>query len=178
MDLTETFVSRQDIFDGRIVTLHVDTVTLPDGNTALREIIDHPGGVGILAIDDDDRVFMVQQYRYAFSRTMWEIPAGKREAGEEPLVTAKRELQEEVGVTAERWLPMGELIPSPGCYAERLYLFMARGLTLGDTHPDDDEFLTVSRVPFTELSQACLSGEIQDAKTVVAVLKAKALLGR
>ncbi len=178
MDLTETFVSRQDIFDGRIVTLHVDTVTLPDGNTALREIIDHPGGVGILAIDDDDRVFMVQQYRYAFSRAMWEIPAGKREAGEEPLVTAKRELQEEVGVTAERWLPMGELIPSPGCYAERLYLFMARGLTLGDTHPDDDEFLTVSRVPFTELSQACLSGEIQDAKTVVAVLKAKALLGR
>lgn len=178
MDLTETFVSRQDIFDGRIVTLHVDTVTLPDGNTALREIIDHPGGVGILAIDDDDRVFMVQQYRYAFARAMWEIPAGKREAGEEPLVTAKRELQEEVGVTAERWLPMGELIPSPGCYAERLYLFMARGLTLGDTHPDDDEFLTVSRVPFTELSQACLSGEIQDAKTVVAVLKAKALLGR
>ena len=178
MDLTENFVSRQDIFQGRIVTLHVDTVTLPDGNTALREIIDHPGGVGILAIDDDDRVFMVQQYRYAFSRTMWEIPAGKREAGEEPLVTAKRELQEEVGVTAERWLPMGELIPSPGCYAERLYLFMARGLTLGDTHPDDDEFLAVSRVPFTELSQACLSGEIQDAKTVVAVLKAKALLGR
>ena len=178
MDLTETFVSRQDIFDGRIVTLHVDTVTLPDGNTALREIIDHPGGVGILAIDDDDRVFMVQQYRYAFSQAMWEIPAGKREAGEEPLVTAKRELQEEVGVTAERWLPMGELIPSPGCYAERLYLFMARGLTVGDTHPDDDEFLTVSRVPFTELSQACLSGEIQDAKTVVAVLKAKALLGR
>lgn len=178
MDLTETFVSRQDIFDGRIVTLHVDTVTLPDGNTALREIIDHPGGVGILAIDDDDRVFMVQQYRYAFSQAMWEIPAGKREAGEEPLVTAKRELQEEVGVTAERWLPMGELIPSPGCYAERLYLFMARGLTMGDTHPDDDEFLTVSRVPFTELSQACLSGEIQDAKTVVAVLKAKALLGR
>lgn len=178
MDLTETFVSRQDIFDGRIVTLHVDTVTLPDGNTALREIIDHPGGVGILAIDDDDRVFMVQQYRYAFSQAMWEIPAGKREAGEEPLVTAKRELQEEVGVTAERWLPMGELIPSPGCYAERLYLFMARGLTVGDTHPDDDEFLTVSRVPFTELSQACLSGEIQDAKTVVAVLKAKAMLGR
>ena len=178
MDLTENFVSRQDIFQGRIVTLHVDTVTLPDGNTALREIIDHPGGVGILAIDDDDRVFMVQQYRYAFSRAMWEIPAGKREAGEEPLVTAKRELQEEVGVTAERWLPMGQLIPSPGCYAERLYLFMARGLTLGDTHPDDDEFLTVSRVPFTELSRACLSGEIQDAKTVVAVLKAKALLGR
>ena len=178
MDLTENFVSRQDIFQGRIVTLHVDTVTLPDGNTALREIIDHPGGVGILAIDDDDRVFMVQQYRYAFSQAMWEIPAGKREAGEEPLVTAKRELQEEVGVTAERWLPMGQLIPSPGCYAERLYLFMARGLTVGDTHPDDDEFLTVSRVPFTELSQACLSGEIQDAKTVVAVLKAKALLGR
>jgi ADP-ribose pyrophosphatase len=120
----------------------------------------------------------VQQYRYAFSRATWEIPAGKRDPGEEPLATGIRELQEEVGLTAERWLPMGELIPSPGCYAERLYLFLARGLTMGDTHPDEDEFLTVSRVPFTDLYHACLSGEIQDAKTVVAVLKAKAMLGR
>lgn len=178
MDLTETFVSRQDIFAGRIVRLHVDTVTLPDGTTTSREVIDHPGGVGILAMDEEDRVFMVQQYRYAFGRATWEIPAGKRDPGEEPLATGIRELQEEVGVTAERWLPMGELIPSPGCYAERLYLFLARGLTMGDTHPDEGEFLTVARVPFTDLYHACLSGEIQDAKTVVAVLKAKAMLGR
>ena len=178
MDMTEKTLSSREVYKGKIVTLHVDEVALPDGGTALREVIDHPGGVGILALDDNDCVPMVRQYRYAFSDHIWEIPAGKREAGEEPLVTAKRELMEEVGATAERWLPLGEVIPSPGCYGERLYLFLARGLTFGDTHPDEDEFLTVARIPFTELCDACLSGVIRDAKTVIAVLKAKALLGR
>lgn len=178
MDMTEKTLSRRDVYKGRIVTLHVDEVALPNGHTGIREVIDHPGGVGILALDDNDCVPMVRQYRYAFSEHLWELPAGKREAGEEPLVTAKRELLEEVGATAERWLPLGEVIPSPGCYAEKLYLFLARGLTFGDTHPDDDEFLTTARIPFSELSDACLSGTVTDAKTVIAVLKAKYLLGR
>ena len=177
MELTEKQLSRQDIFRGRVISLHVDEVELPDGRTAQREIIDHPGGVGILAIDDDGRVLMVQQYRYAFGRAMWEIPAGKREKGEEPLETAKRELQEETGAQAAHWLPLGTLIPSPGCYGETLWLFMARGLTFGDTHPDADEFLTVSRVGLSELLQSCVSGEIQDAKTVCAALKAKYIMG-
>ena len=87
------------------------------------------------------------------------------------------ELQEETGATADHWLPMGQLIASPGCYDEVLHLYLARGLTFGDTHPDEDEFLSVRRIPFQELVQRCLSGEIQDGKTVTAVLKAKLLLG-
>ena len=175
MELFEKKLSSKEIFKGRVVTLHVDEVELPDGKTSQREIVEHPGGVGILAIDDDGRAVMVEQYRYAFGKTLWEIPAGKREPGEEPLETARRELREEVGATAARWMPLGELIPSPGCYAERLYLFLARGLTFGETQPDEDEFLRVSRIPLAELTQGCVSGEIEDAKTVAAVLKVAAL---
>jgi ADP-ribose pyrophosphatase len=96
MELTEKTLTRNDIFSGKVVSLHVDTVELPDGGTSIREIVDHPGGVAILALDDEGRVPVVRQYRYAFSRVMLEIPAGKREMGEEPMVTAMRELKEEV----------------------------------------------------------------------------------
>ena len=164
MDLTEKCLESREVYKGRILRLRVDTVALPNGKTSLREIVEHPGGVGILA-------------RYAFSRTLLEIPAGKREPGEEPFTTARRELKEEVGAAAAEWQPLGEMIASPGCYDEVLHLYLARGLTFGDTHPDEDEFLAVRRIPFDELVHQCLSGQIQDGKTVAAVLKAKLLLG-
>lgn len=176
MDLTERTLERQDIFTGRVVSLHVDKVALPDGGTSFREIVDHPGGVAILAIDEEGRVPVVRQYRYAFSRVMLEIPAGKREKGEEPFVTAKRELKEEVGAEAADWRELGTLIPSPGCYGETLYLYLARGLTYGETAPDEDEFLAVERMDFDELFALCMDGTVQDAKTVAAVLKARLLL--
>ena len=106
-----------------------------------------------------------------------EIPAGKREKGEQPDETARRELQEEVGATAREWQSLGEVIASPGCYDEVLYLYLARDLTFGAQHPDEDEFLNVERIPFDELLRRCLQNEVQDAKTVAAVLKAKLLLG-
>ena len=177
MNLTEQLLSRREIYHGRIIDVQVDTVSLPNGNTSTREVVRHPGGVGILALDDEDCAVLVEQYRYVFGRTLLEIPAGKREPGEEPFVTAQRELKEEVGATAADWQPLGQIIASPGCYDEVLHLYLARGLTFGDTHPDEDEFLSVRRIPFQELVQRCLSGEIQDGKTVTAVLKAKFLLG-
>ena len=177
MELKETMLERQDIFKGRVISLHVDQVELPNGNTSVREIVDHPGGVGILALDENGCVPIVTQYRYAFSRNMVEIPAGKREVGEEPFVTAQRELLEEVGATAAKWTDLGKLIPSPGCYGETLYLYLAQELSYAQAQPDEDEFLDVERVPFDTLYRRCMSGEIQDAKTVAAVLKVKLLLG-
>ena len=175
MDLTEKCLESREVYKGRVLRLRVDTVALPNGKTSLREVVEHPGGVGILALDENGCVPMVTQYRYAFSRTLLEIPAGKREPGEDPLTTARRELREETGAEATHWQPLGAVLPSPGCYGEVLHLYLARDLTFGETHPDADEFLQVRRLPFDTLLARCLSGEIEDGKTVAAVLKAKLL---
>ena len=167
MNLTEQLISRREIYHGRIIAVQVDTVSLPNGNTSTREVVRHPGGVGILALDDEGCAVLVEQYRYVFDRTLLEIPAGKREPGEE--------LREETGAEAAHWQPLGAVLPSPGCYGEVLHLYLARDLTFGATHPDADEFLQVRRLPFDTLLARCLSGEIEDGKTVAAVLKAKLL---
>lgn len=174
MELTEKTLTSREVYRGRILRVREDTVRLPNGKTAEREVAEHPGGVGILALDGGD-VLLVRQYRYAFSRVLTEIPAGKREPGEEPFVTAQRELREEIGATAGKWTELGALIASPGCYGEVLYLYMAQELTFGDTHPDEDEFLDMVRMPFDRAVELCMTGELTDAKTVAAVLKGKLL---
>ena len=174
MELTEKTLTSREVYRGRILRVREDTVRLPNGKTAEREVAEHPGGVGILALDGGD-VLLVRQYRYAFSRVLTEIPAGKREPGEEPFVTAQRELREEIGATAGKWTELGALIASPGCYGEVLYLYMAQELTFGDTHPDEDEFLDVVRMPFDRAVELCITGELTDAKTVIALLKGKLL---
>lgn len=176
MDLTERFVSREEIFNGRILNVHVDTVTLPDGSLATREVADHPGGVAIIALDDENNVLMVEQHRYVFGEDVPEIPAGKLEKGEDPYLAALRELKEETGATPALFQPLGKLYPSPGCYGETLHLFLARNLTFGEAKPDEDEFLRVERVPLEVLLQRILKNEIADAKTVAGVLKAKLYL--
>lgn len=177
MDLTERKLSREDKFTGRIVTVHVDTVALPDGGTATREVVDHPGGVAVLALDRDNNVLMVTQYRYPYGRTLLEIPAGKLDhPGEDPYEAGLRELKEETGAEPGIYRPLGRILPSPGCYGETLHLYLAQDLRMGEQHLDEDEFLNVERVPFGEMVRRCLDGEIEDAKTVVAVLKAKLLL--
>ena len=175
MDMTEKMLESREVYRGRILRVREDKVLLPNGKTGTREVVEHPGGVGILALEADGTVLLVRQYRYAFGRTLLEIPAGKREPGEEPFVTARRELREETGAIAESWTPLGSLIASPGCYDEVLYLYLAQDLHYGATDPDEDEFLAVERMPLEELSRLCLEGEVADAKTVCAVLKAKLL---
>ena len=168
MDLTERTLRREDKFNGRILTVHVDTVTLPNGETALREVADHPGGVAVLALDGENNVLTVTQYRYPFGKPLLEIPAGKLDhPGEDPYAAGLRELEEETGAVPGIYEPLGRILPSPGCYGETL---------MSEQHLDEDEFLNVERVPFDEMVRRCLDGEIEDAKTVAAVLKAKLLL--
>lgn len=177
MDMTEKMLESREVYRGRILRVREDKVLLPNGKTGTREVVEHPGGVGILALDGDE-VLLVKQFRYTFFRVLTEIPAGKREKGEEPFVTAQRELKEEIGTEAAEWTDLGALIASPGCYGETLYLYLACGLTFGETHPDEDEFLEVVRVPFDEAAAMCMDGRLTDAKTVAAILKARFLLNR
>ena len=176
MELFEKTVSAQPIFNGRVLKVHLDQVELPNGATASREIVDHPGGVAILALDEDNNVLTVTQYRYAYGQTLLEIPAGKLEHGEDPYAAAMRELREETGATTEKLLPLGEIYPTPGFCNEIIRLYLARDLSWGEMDPDEDEFLRVERIPFPTMLERVLSGEIRDAKTSIAIMKAKLLL--
>ena len=173
MELTEKTLSSEKIFDGRILHVRRDTVLLPNGHQSTREVVDHPGGVCVLALDDQERVLVVSQFRYPYGEVLRELPAGKLEYGEDPAQAAIRELREETGAVAGTFQPLGELYPSPGYCGEIIRMYLARDLSFGDTDPDEDEFLGLERVPFSQLVEQVLSGEIKDAKTIAAVFMAK-----
>ena len=177
MELTEKTLSSEMIFDGRVIHVHRDAIQLPNGETAIREVVDHHGGVCILALDDENRALIVSQFRYPYKEVVREVPAGKLERGEDPREAAIRELKEETGAVAGDFRFLGELYPSPGYCGEIIRMYLARELTFGETKLDEDEFLNLERVPFGELVEQVLSGEIKDAKTIAAVLKGKLLLG-
>lgn len=176
MDLAEKTLSREEKFQGRILSVHVDKVLLPNGSTSTREVVEHVDGVAVLPLDERNNVLTVTQYRYVFGKTLLEIPAGKLDPGEDPVTGALRELKEETGAVPDTFLPLGRILPSPGCFSETLHLFLAKGLHMEAQRLDPDEFLRVERVPFDEMVHRCLNGEIEDAKTVAAVLKAKVQL--
>ena len=178
MDFTEKTISTKEIFDGKIVKLKVDTVTLPNGKTATRELIDHPGGVGIVAVDENNMVYVVKQYRKPFDKVITEIPAGKLEYGEEPLPAAIRELEEETGCRAEKITPMGSFYSSPGFCNEKIYLYLATGLSNVGQHLDEDEFLNVEKRDLDELIAELAANAEADGKTAIALLLAKQLLNK
>jgi ADP-ribose pyrophosphatase len=175
MDMTEKTLSSERKYSGIIVNVDVDTALSPSGNTVKREVVRHPGGVGIIPIDPEGKIILVRQYRYAFQTVLTEIPAGKNEPGEDYTFGAARELKEEIGA-AGTLIPLGSLFASPGIFTEELHLFLAVDLTFGETDPDPDEFLEPIRVSFQEAEEMILSGEIKDAKTVAGILKAKLYL--
>lgn len=179
MNLEEKCLDQNYIYQGKIINVRVDTALLPDGTQALREVVEHPGGVCVAAITEKDEILMVRQFRYPYMQEVLEIPAGKREKnGESPLECGKRELKEETGATAQKFYSLGELYPTPGYCGEIIYMFAAEELSYGDTCPDADEFLQVERIPFATAVEMVLSGEIKDAKTQAAVLKLYAMRQR
>ena len=176
MDYTEQKLRRINRYEGIVVDLTVDRIRLPDGKESLREVVDHPGGVCVLPVDADGFAYCVRQYRYAIGRHIVEAPAGKLERGEDPLKAAERELAEETGFTAGKMIYLGAYYSSPGISTEKLHLYLAVRLRRGEAHPDEGEFLDLLRIPYEELYDRVINGEIPDAKTAVAVLQARRFL--
>jgi len=167
-----TLEKRTTHFKGRVVSLTVDEVTLPNGHRATLEIVHHPGGAAIVAIDRDQRVCLLRQYRYAVGGWLWELPAGKLEPNEPPLHTAQRELIEEAGMRATHWESLGQCVPSPGVLREIIHLFLATGLEPVTAAPESAEVFEVHWMPLREAYEWVLDGTINDAKTAVGIARA------
>lgn len=176
MNLFETTVSQKMVYQGVIVNVRRDKILLCDGSDGRREVVEHPGGVTICAIDEMRRVVMVRQYRYSVGEALLELPAGKLEAGEDVLESALRELEEETGVIPSEVIPMGFSYSSPGIFTEKIHYFLARGLHQGTARPDEGEFLEVVHVPLEELMQMIREDRLSDGKTLIGILKAALIL--
>ena len=177
--LWEKCLSSELIYDGKVVHLYVDQVELPNGMRSTREYVKHIGAVAVLPLTDEGEVICVRQYRYAHGCIMTEIPAGKLDSREEDHnEAALRELREETGARCERLTYLGLFRSTPAILDEKIDLYLAEGLTFGETDPDEDEFLELERVPLCELVDRVMSGEITDGKTQVAILKANEILRR
>ena len=178
MPHTETMLESKEIFNGRVIRVTLDKVQLEDGTTSTREVVHHHGGACVLPVDADGNVTMVRQFRYALGEELWELPAGKLEAGEDPFEAAKRELSEECGLTADTYTELGVVYPTVGYDSERIYLWAAEGLHTVGQHLDAGEFLDVVKMPFAQALGLVIDGTIKDSKTQVALLKYAQLRGK
>lgn len=178
MPHTEAMLESKEIFNGRVIRVTLDKVQLEDGTTSTREVVHHHGGACVLPVDADGNVTMVRQFRYALGEELWELPAGKLEAGEDPFEAAKRELSEECGLTADTYTELGVVYPTVGYDSERIYLWAAEGLHTVDQHLDAGEFLDVVKMPFAQALGLVMDGTIRDSKTQVALLKYAQLRGK
>lgn len=176
LGLYERTESVQGIFSGKVITVHHDDIVLPDGRQSKRECVDHPGGVAVIGMTEDEKVILVRQFRYPYKETIYEIPAGKLEKAEDPLEAGIREFREETGAVAEEYISLGEVYPTPGYTNEIIRLFYAKNIHFEEQELDEGEFLQVCKMDFDELINRIMSGEIKDAKTIIACLKLKELL--
>jgi ADP-ribose pyrophosphatase len=178
MKYEEKTTQQNYIYKGRIINLRNDVVTLPNGKTAQREVVEHPGGVCVVALtSSDEEILLVSQFRYPYYEELLEIPAGKLSYGELPLECGKRELKEETGAVAAKYTDLGILYPSPGYCNEKIYMYLAENITFGEQQPDEDEFLDVVKMTLKDAVQMVLENKICDAKTQTAILKTWAIRG-
>ena len=172
MEFTEKTINSQLIFDGRVVKLYKDKIELPSGIQSFREVVNHNGGVVILALTGD-KILLVKQFRYPIKEIMFELPAGKLEAGEDPFEAAKRELEEETGYCADKWTDLGYVYTSPGYSDEKLYLYKAENLQFTHCHPDEGEIIQAFEYTYNDVLKMIDNGQINDAKTLCALLRAQ-----
>ena len=178
MAFYEKQIESKTVYEGLVVKIRSDIAELQNGNTARREVVVHPGGVGIVAVTEDYKVLMVRQYRYPMEEELLEIPAGKLGEGEDPFECAVRELSEETGYTAGKYADLGAIYPSPGFCKETLYLYLALDLRPGEMHLDENELLSVERIDIDELIDKAMSNQLKDAKSIIGVMKAKEYLAK
>ena len=163
--------SKRTVFEGRVITVNVERVELPNGVTIDLEIIRHPGGAAVVAVNLAGEVCLLRQYRHAIDGWLLELPAGKLDDGERPLLTAQRELLEEVGLSAERWTSLGEYVSSPGVFTEIVHLFLATHLEQGQARPEAAEVFEIHWMPLAQALSLALAGDIADGKTVVGLAR-------
>lgn len=167
----EKTLDSQQVYDGIVVKLYKDEVEMDNGYRAVREVIHHPGGVCVAALDEQDNLFFVRQFRYPFKTSLLELPAGKLEYGEDPFECGKRELKEEIGAEAEKFEYLGCLYPTVAYDTEKIHMYLARGLSFGKQNLDEGEFLDVEKIPLEKAFRMVMENEIPDAKTQMAILK-------
>ena len=175
MDQTEKTLQKQYLYQGKIIRLRRDQALAANGRPVIREVVEHNGGVCVAALTAQEELLFVRQFRYPYGQVLLELPAGKREVGEDPLACGKRELQEETGAIGCDFFSLGEIYPTPGYCSEIIYLYACRVLEMGKTNPDEDECLSIERIPLNQAEERVLKGEIPDAKTQIAVLKLAAM---
>ncbi len=175
MNLDERIVKKNYIYNGKIINVRCDDAELPNGKPCIREVVEHPGGVCIAALTEEDELLFVRQFRYPYMEAIAELPAGKLEIGEDPFESGKRELEEETGCVAKTYRDLGKFYPTPGYCGEIIHLYAAKDLTFTKQNLDEDEFLNVERIPLDKAVEMVLNNELRDGKTQAAVLKVKML---
>lgn len=176
MKLTEKTLEQQYLFHGKIIQVRLDKAELENGAVVDREVVEHPGGVSVAVLTENNELLFVRQFRYPYGETILELPAGKLEKGEDPFEAVKREQKEETGTTGTGYVSLGNIYPTPGYTNEIIRMWACRVESWGEQDPDDDEFIEVERIPLDKAVKMVLQGQLPDAKTQIGILKTAALV--
>lgn len=170
MDMKEIRINGEIVFDGKIFKVVRDEVICPNGNKSFREIVRHTGGAGVLCVTENEEIVLVKQFRYAYNEILYEIPAGKLEANEDPYYAALRELEEETGNKADELIHLGSIYPTCGYSSEIIHIYLAKNCKITETNYDEDEFIEIYTIPLNKVIDMISNGEIKDAKTIAAIM--------